>query len=174
MVYAVDPHIGSAEHQRTFGSVNTLKAFKKNIKKSGVAPFVKPLVTTSQKAARTLRQPVELIFIDGNHDYQVVKKDFLNWFPNVINEGIMAFHDTVTWPGPKKVVEKFLFKSPHFKNIHLVGSITFAQKTNQNSFLDRIFNRYVLLLKCIREKILKIGLPKPLHQLTKKIYYYIQ
>lgn len=174
LVYAIDSHTGSKEHRRKYGPINTLKIFKQNIKKAEVFPYVKTLVTTSQKAAQKFYKPIELIFIDGSHDYQTVKSDFQSWWPHIINGGVMAFHDTLSWPGPRKVVEKYLFKSFNFKNIQVIGSITYGQKTNYHSFLDQIRNRYVLLLMNFRRAILKNKLPRPLHQLAKKIYYHIQ
>ena len=173
-VYAIDPHVGSSEHQRTFGPISTLKAFKKNIKKAEVASLVKMLVISSRKAAQNFSHPVELIFIDGDHNYQAVKRDFLDWSPHLVDGGIIAFHDTFSWPGPKKVVDKYLFKSAQFKNIRVIGSITFTRKTEHILLLDKILNRYVLFLKRFRENILKIKLPQPIHQMAKRIYYWIQ
>jgi len=173
-VYAVDPHIGSAEHQRCLGKVDTFQEFKKNIKKADLSFLVRPIVTTSKKAGRKFKQPVELIFIDGSHDYQAVKEDFQSWFPKLINGGIIAFHDTLRWPGPRQVVKENLFQSRDFKNIHLVGSITWAQKTASQTAVDRCRNYYVLFLKELRRQLLNLNLPNSLHQLAKKVYYQIQ
>ncbi len=73
-----------------------------------------------------------------------MKQDFELWFPKLINKGIIAFHATVAWPGPKKVVKKYIYKSRYFKNVGFVDSITFAQKTIKNSLKDRFKNRYHL------------------------------
>jgi MMP 1-O-methyltransferase len=53
--------------------------------------------------ARPWGIPVELVFIDGSHDYQDVLNDYHAWFPHVIHGGIVAFHDiSPGWPGPTK------------------------------------------------------------------------
>jgi hypothetical protein len=59
----------------------------------------------------------------------------------------MAFHDTTTWPGPKKVVNDYIYKSKNFRNVRLTGSITFAEKVRSNSLRDRFKNRLMLQYK---------------------------
>jgi len=168
-VYAIDPHTGSSEHKDWFGEVWTFEEFKKNIKKANVDDLVMPIVKTSEDAAKEFNEPVELIFIDGAHEYEYVKMDFELWFPKIIDGGIIAFHDTVGWLGPKKVVSEYLAKSKNFKNLQFIDSITYAQKVKQNSFKDRIKNRYVIFLKEFCEFASKLHLPEPVRVFGKKI-----
>ncbi|MDK2849781.1 MAG: 1-O-methyltransferase [Candidatus Woesearchaeota archaeon] len=172
-IYAIDPHSTPSKHQK--GKRNkSFEEFKKNIKNAGVDDIIIPIVKTSEEAAKTFNKPVELIFIDGDHKYESVKLDFDLWFPKVINGGIMAFHDTLSWPGPKKVVDNFVYKSKHFKNVKFVDSITFAQKVEQNTLRDRIKNRYVLLLKKISELASKLHLSEPIKDIGKEIIKTLQ
>ena len=143
-IHAVDPHTGSTEHQQQFGRVWTFDEFQRNIKSAGVDDLIVPHVDFSEAAARTFKDPVELIFIDGLHEYEGVKSDFEAWFPKVIDGGIMAFHDTTGWPGPRRLVIERLFKSPFFKNVRFVRSITYGEKTQQNTAFDRLKNRLML------------------------------
>jgi len=115
-IYAIDPHTGSLEHQKNNEKIWTFEEFKKNIKNAAVDDIVVPLIETSAEIANNFNQSVELIFIDGNHEYKFVKLDFDLWFPKVSNNGTMVFHDTVGWLGPKKVVTEFIYKSRYFKN----------------------------------------------------------
>ena len=48
--------------------------------------------------------PYDLIFIDANHTYDFVKKDFYNYEPFLSEGGVIAFHDVdcPDWPGIKK------------------------------------------------------------------------
>ncbi len=103
-IYAIDPHTGSPEHRNAYGKVWTFVEFKKNIKNANVDCIVIPIVKTSEEAIKQVNEPVEFIFIDGNHEYKAVKLDFNLWFPKVIEGGIMAFHDTVGIAGSKKLV----------------------------------------------------------------------
>lgn len=173
-IYAIDPHTGSSEHKKEMGEVNTLIHFKKNILKAGVAKLVTPLVMTSHNAVTKVKEPVNLLFIDGAHDQLSVKQDFLDWFPKVVDGGIVAFHDTISWPGPRKVVADYVFKSRDFKNVRVVGSITYGVKTKDFTIKDFFTNRYVYVTKCLREFISQVKLPSPIHNLAKKIYYEIQ
>jgi predicted O-methyltransferase YrrM len=80
-VYAIDPHTGSSEHKVAQKRVWTFLEFKENIKRANVDDVVVPLVKTSEAAANDFSEPVELIFIDGAHEYEFVKQDFNLWFP---------------------------------------------------------------------------------------------
>ena len=37
--------------------------------------------------------PFDLIFIDGNHDYEIAKKDFENYKEMISNKGVIVLHD---------------------------------------------------------------------------------
>lgn len=43
-----------------------------------------------------LGQPIDMLFIDGDHSYDGVRADWLTWSPLVRPGGTVAFHDT--WP----------------------------------------------------------------------------
>lgn len=159
-VYAIDPHAGSSEHQTMYGQVWTFDEFKKNIKKAQVGEVINPVVKTSEEAASEWDKPVGFIFIDGAHEYEFVEIDFKSWFPHLIDGGIMAFHDTfglpeiagkriLGFPGPRRVVEKYLYKSNFFKNIKFTDSITYATKTNKLSRKDKIKNKIAFLVRII-------------------------
>jgi predicted O-methyltransferase YrrM len=143
-IHAVDPHTGSTEHQRDFGRVWTFEEFQRNIKAAGVDDLVVPHVDYSESVATSFNEPVELIFIDGLHEYEGVKADFEAWFPKVIEGGVMAFHDTTGWCGPRRLVVEQLYRSKRFKNVRFSRSITYGTKTAQNTALDRLTNRVML------------------------------
>ena len=124
----------------------TLKQFKYNINKEKVDDLIIPIVKTSKEAFTNFNKSIELVFIDGNHDYQFVKIDFRLWHSKLINGGIMAFHDTIAWNGVRKVVNKYICKSRYYKVIGLLDSIIYAVKVEQNSFFNRINNRFFLII----------------------------
>jgi len=172
-IYAIDPHIGSSEHQGK-GKINTFAEFKKNIKEAGVASVIKSIVKTSHEASKKFNDPVEFIFIDGAHEYEYVKEDFDDWFPKIVNGGIMAFHDTIVWPGPKEVVKDKIFKSKRFKKVGFIDSIVYGTKTEKNNLIDRIRNRYILFLKDLFEFLRIIKFLRPFKKIGKKIMRVLQ
>ena len=50
--------------------------------------------------------PIALSFIDGDHEYEQVKKDFDNIWPKVVDGGYVFFHDTLPPDDSWKVPEK--------------------------------------------------------------------
>lgn len=150
-VYAIDPH---QEKPKNFDR------FQTHITRAGVESMVTPIRKFSAEAARNFQEPVSLIFIDGAHEYDPAKMDFELWFPKVVENGIMVFHDTIEkqW-GSTRVVRKYIYRSRQFREIGLVDSITYARKVNCNSPADRIRNRYLLLINYLCGIGLQLSLP---------------
>jgi predicted O-methyltransferase YrrM len=176
-VYAVDPHTGSSEHRRAFGKIRTFEEFDRNLKEARVNDIVVPILATSAEAANVFKEPVELIFIDGSHEYEMAKLDFQSWFPKVVNGGIMAFHDSFRGTGPRRVVEESLCKSPNFRNLTFAGSIGFAEKVTSNSMGERFRNRFTVLLRGlyelgfydVYESMTKFPLPRVIREIGKRL-----
>lgn len=173
-VYAIDPHVGSPEHKAMFDKVNTLAEFKANIKNAQVDDIVHPLVMSSQEAAQTFDKPVEFIFIDGAHEYEFVALDFQLWFPKVIPGGIMAFHDTIGFKGPREFVNKFVFGSRHFRNIRQIDDITVVEKVENNSWPERAYNHYALIIKKCSELAVDMRLPRSFRNAGKRRIQHLQ
>lgn len=158
-LFAVDPHTGSPEHRAAGGTVATAREFARNLERAGVSDAVVPLVRTSEEAARTLEEPVELIFVDGAHEYEAVARDFELWFPKVVTGGVMAFHDSTGWPGVRRLVERRVYRSTRFRNVRFVDSITAGEKVDRNTVADRFANRRALALKRVCELGSRLRLP---------------
>jgi len=136
-VYAVDPH---ADYR--FGD------FKNNVERAGIQELVRPVAALSQAAADDFDEPIELLFVDGAHEYDLVLEDFEKWVPKVVDDGWVVFHDTTWTAGPRKVVSQAIYRSRRFKEARfVVGSTTVARKVARNGFGDRARNRYVLGVK---------------------------
>lgn len=136
-VYAVDPH---ADYR--FGD------FKNNVERAGIQELVRPVASLSQAAADDFDEPIELLFVDGSHEYDLVLEDFEKWVPKVVDGGWVAFHDTTWTAGPRKVVGHAIYRSRRFKDVRfVVGSTTVARKVERNALGDRVHNRYVLGVK---------------------------
>ncbi len=169
-VYAVDPH---ADYR--FGD------FKTNVERAGIAELVRPVASLSQAAADGFEEPIELLFVDGSHEYDLVLEDFEKWVPKVVDGGWVAFHDTTWTKGPRTVVGDAIYRSRCFKDVKfVVGSTTVARKVERNSLADRAHNRYVLGVKTafwLGSSALKKQrrlLPKPLERLGRRVLKSIQ
>tara|TARA_B100001057_G_scaffold147670_1_gene147567 strand:- start:6903 stop:7568 length:666 start_codon:yes stop_codon:yes gene_type:complete len=57
---------------------------------------------TINKASKFLKY--DLFYIDGNHSYNSVKKDFYNYYDLIRTKGVILIHDIINkdWPGVKK------------------------------------------------------------------------
>jgi predicted O-methyltransferase YrrM len=50
----------------------------------------------SDEAVRDWSRPIDYLFIDGDHSYDAVRRDFEYWSPHVTPDGTVAFHDALT------------------------------------------------------------------------------
>ena len=167
-VYAVDPH---SEH--------TFADFNRNMEAAGLTDLVKPVPGRSQELAEDFDQPIELLFIDGAHQYELVQQDFDRWVPKVVEGGVVAMHDTTWFAGPKRVADEHIFKSRHFKNARYVfSSTTVATKVAENTPADRLRNRYGLLVKRSVELTRRVAdkerIPEPLQRLGRRLLRRLQ
>lgn len=187
-VYAIDPFTGSSEHQRPGIKVWTFDQFKHNINEAKVDDIVIPTIATSKNAVKDWNKQIEFLFIDAAHEYEFVLEDFMIWSPHLIEGGIIAFHDTTpnlgailrSWPiiglpGPKKVVIDHIFNSKKFKNVHLIGSIIYATKCANRSFIDSLQSKLCKLKMDFNYFLYHIytgltHLPQPLKSSIKKIF----
>ena len=72
---------------------------------------------------------VDMIFIDADHSYNGVKRDFESWYGSVVPGGIIAFHDTIStgWPGIVKFIQE-LKQDNRVTFIELKGSVSVFKK----------------------------------------------
>ncbi len=47
----------------------------------------------SDGGAKLIQEPLDLVFIDGDHSYECVRQDIDSWMPKVRPGGILAGHD---------------------------------------------------------------------------------
>lgn len=115
LVYCVDTWSGHLEASENF-SAECFMAFLKNTK--GFLNIV-PIPLESSHAAAILsrfRQHLDMIFIDGRHDYEGVAADIQAWTPLLAPRGILAGHDYghPDWPDVVTAVDKLV---PKFRRV---------------------------------------------------------
>lgn len=82
--------------------------FLDNMEKLGVRDWVVPVRMTTVEAAKAwpLDQPIGLLFIDADHDYYAVRRDFELWSGYVKDGGVIVFDDVPNWPGPTRLISE--------------------------------------------------------------------
>jgi len=132
-VYAVDPHetfTGVLGGQ--FGPDDQCE-FLHNIERAGIAQLVIPIVKTSVTAAADWSEAIGLLWIDGDHRYDAVKKDFELWSPFVAADGRIAFDDsTAAGLGPDILIGEILCEGAYHL-VETVGKVTVLARANRRS-----------------------------------------
>jgi predicted O-methyltransferase YrrM len=98
-VFAVDHWQGSEEHLQmdVRDWLPTLyQQFLSNVIHAGLTDKIVPIRMTSLEAAKKLQEAdlhIDLVYIDGAHDYISVYNDLCAWYPYIAEEGIMTGDD---------------------------------------------------------------------------------
>ena len=143
-VYAVDPHRGARENP----AAETLNEFLDNLACNGLADVVEPMVMTSEEAAASIGRPIELLFIDGDHSYDGVRRDAELWLPRLMEGGIVMFHDVATaaYSGPRRIVRRMVCRNPGFDGVTRVGSMVVALRTAHRRPRAALWSRTAAIL----------------------------
>jgi len=167
-IYAVDPHQNSYVHKDFLGeNISTFEKFKENIKAADVGRFIHPIVKKSEEAVRKWAKPIEFLWIDGDHHYGEVKKDFDLWSPFVIDGGIIAFHDA-NHGDVQRFLADYVLSSRAYKNAKLVDSIVAVVKSATPSSLDRMRSSYIVFMNFSENVLRCIPLPLGIRAWAKK------
>ena len=136
-VVAVDTFQGSPEHQAGQAAEqadivregSTFKTFLRNLARHDLADWVRPLKMTSEEAAAQWSGPIRLLFLDGDHAYEAVRRDCALWTPHLVKEGLLALHDVGTWPGVTRWHEELLAGGDWRETLNL-GTLRVLHRAN--------------------------------------------
>jgi hypothetical protein len=106
-VYAVEPHepfVGPRGGE--FGPEDRA-AFFRNMVRTGAYRQVRLLNTSSEVVALGWSEPVALLWLDGDHSYEGVRRDFNAWAPHLMPGCDVVLDDTDDpGLGPQRLVEE--------------------------------------------------------------------
>jgi len=128
-IYSIDPHMGITDkefkgvdcpeerqrHKIEFNvedpTAQSYEGFLETLKKYKIKDIVEIIRKTSEKAKEDLPSGLtaSLIFVDGDHTYEGVKKDIELYLPMLGEDGVIAFHDfNQTFQGVFKAVTELI------------------------------------------------------------------
>ena len=86
---------------------------------------------TSAEAVNVITDPVELLFVDGDHSVEGARRDAQLWLPRMIVGGTVMFHDVATsgYSGPRRVFQRDICRSRAWHRVRRVGSMGIAERT---------------------------------------------
>lgn len=93
-LYAIDPHVQT--NWNDTNSIDTYGLMRANLARFGVQNYVEIIREFSSTVARDWHDPIDLLFIDGDHSYEGVKSDWEGFSRHIKPFGLVVFHDT-TW-----------------------------------------------------------------------------
>ncbi|MCH9666873.1 MAG: class I SAM-dependent methyltransferase [Actinomycetia bacterium] len=146
LVYTVDHHHGSEEHQAGWeyhdatlvdpasGLFDTLPALRRTLDSAGLDDHVVAIVGRSHVVARGWRSPLRFLFIDGGHTEEAANRDFEGWAPWVEVGGALVIHDVFPDPAdggqaPFHIYRRAL-KTGDFRAVAATGSLRVLERVS--------------------------------------------
>ena len=110
LVYTIDHHSGSEEHQlgeeyfdpeiydKKLGRVNTVPLMQANLQQFDESKWVVPILANANSIAPSWRAELGLLFIDGSHTEISALNDYDNWNSKLHSNGALVIHDIYEKP----------------------------------------------------------------------------
>lgn len=116
-MYLIDPWVDYNEYNEDKNNKRLLskaevKARNQLKKYSNKVVFIKKF---SDDAITDVKEEIDFIYIDGNHDYEYVKKDIDNYFSILKKGGVIAGHD-IWMKGVAKAFCEFVSRNKSIKD----------------------------------------------------------
>ncbi len=127
---SVDPHAptGKESYVREHGGADTFDEYLANIRRSGVERYIESVRATSEVARASYDgTKIDVLFIDGSHDFEDVKNDIALWTPLLKRSSIVAFNDPFS-PGVNRAIGAYIamrFRVTAFVDAYHVNNTLF-------------------------------------------------
>lgn len=125
LVYTIDHHSGSEEHQlgeeyfdpeiydKKLARVNTVPLMQANLQQFDESNWVVPIIANANSIAPSWRAELGLLFIDGSHTEISALNDYDNWSSKLHSDGALVIHDIYEKPedggqAPYQIYQKAL------------------------------------------------------------------
>jgi predicted O-methyltransferase YrrM len=117
-VTAVDPFVDG----RLFGGAATRVEFTRNLARAGVADTVELAADYSGRLRPEWRRPVDLLYVDGKHDYWTCRDD-LRWRRFLPSDGEVLVHDAFSSVGVTLALVVDCLAGGRLRYLDRVGSL---------------------------------------------------
>ena len=133
MLYGIDPffkgRLGVSYHELIT---------RRSIAKSKSGKRIKLLPVFSYDAVHDVPDQIDFIFIDGDHSYEGIKRDWEDWSEKIRPGGVIALHDTsvpdhdssISQLGSFKFYNEIINSDPRFKTVRTVDSLNILIKNS--------------------------------------------
>jgi hypothetical protein len=91
-LFLIDPYIPYVEGGRPLSFQETEQAARDKLSEFSQTVW---LHKTSSDAVKDVQEPLDFVYIDGNHSYEYVKQDIANYYPLVKQGGVIGGHDYI-------------------------------------------------------------------------------
>lgn len=118
VVTAVDPF----PDDWRYGAADTEQRFRSTVARAGVADRVDLRVATSRSVRAAWSDPLDLVYVDGKHDYWTVRDD-LRWADHVRDGGVLLVHDAFSSLGVTLALLRELLPSRRLRYAGRTGSL---------------------------------------------------
>lgn len=153
-VYCIDPFLGQnvamsdGRAKKIYGDVldavatSQDGAFRRNITAHHANEFVTQLRGYSHDIASSWSRQLDLVFIDANHAYEAVRRDFDDWTPFLKIGGWVVMHDVwldppddpeLFYAGPAQVVRESVLSHAQWANANSTRSLFQAQRVTADT-----------------------------------------
>jgi predicted O-methyltransferase YrrM len=132
-VYAIDPFNGGDSMPRSlwikklFAKGSFYSTFKENMRKAELSDIVTAIPLRSTEALSKVDEQIELLFVDGAHDYRSVRNDVSLYYPRVIPRGTIALHDR-NLKGVNRVIREIVQEQKWVQEVETFKSISVCRK----------------------------------------------
>jgi predicted O-methyltransferase YrrM len=115
-----------------------------NIRRYGLEEKIELIQGFSFFVARDFHQPLDFIFIDGDHGFEGVLEDYFDWSAILKVGGVIAFHDYYKIDdfkrfnpesyGPARVVDEYVRSTPGWATQKIIDDLFVAEKLMEQNF----------------------------------------
>ncbi len=144
IIYTVDHHHGSEEHQPGWeyhdtslvdpvtGRFDTLPTARHTLDLAGLDEHVVAIVGKSPVVAKVWATPVQFVFIDGGHTEEAAQRDYDGWARWVAPGGALVIHDVFPDPNDGGQAPYHIYRraidSGDFAEVSVTGSLRLLER----------------------------------------------